>query len=375
MRVLAVLAVVLPGASWDDARWRWSVSRKVALGVTALAGPLIGVVLATGGAAAATAPLRIGLIGLDTSHVVQFTSILNDPAHAEHVPGARVVAAFKGGSPDVEASATRIERFTQEVTGKWGVELVDSIEALCLKVDAVMLTSVDGRQHLAQVRPVFAARKPVFIDKPLAGSFEDAREIARLSRESGTPFFSSSSQRFQPDLKALRTSPELGDILGAATHGPCPIQTYVPDLFWYGIHSVEMLYTLMGPGVETVTRVHTPDADVVTGRWKDGRLGVMRGHRTGPQTYGAVAYGRKAILSFGAPRPGAPPERSGTAYPPLLDATLAFFRSGVAPVTPEETLEIMAFMEAADLSKARQGAPVALSEVTEGRRAAEASSR
>jgi predicted dehydrogenase len=315
-------------------------------------------------AAEAPAPLRIGLIGLDTSHAVQFTSILNDPGHRDHVPGARVVAAFKGGSPDVEASATRIERFTSELTGKWGVKLVDSIEALCREVDAVMLTSVDGRQHLAQVRPVFAARKRVFVDKPLAGSFKDAQEIVRLSRESGTPFFSSSSLRFQPELRALRDSPALGAILGASTHGPCPIQSYVPDLFWYGIHAVEMLFTLMGPGVETVARVHTADADVVVGHWKDGRLGVMRGHRTGPQTYGAVAHGREAILSFGAPRPGAAPEPSRSAYPALLEATLAFFRSGVPPVTPEETLEIMAFMEAADVSKARQGAPVALREVS-----------
>lgn len=339
-----------------------SEERSGAIRLAALVVPLVVATMVGGGDAAATAPLRIGLIGLDTSHVVQFTSMLNDPSHPDHVAGGRVVAAFKGGS-DVEASATRIERFTSEVTKKWGVELVDSIEALCLEVDAVMLTSVDGRQHLAQARPVFAARKRVFIDKPLAGSFKDAQEIARLSRESGTPFFSSSSLRFQPELQATRNSPELGEVLGASTHGPCPIQTYVPDLFWYGIHTVEMLYTLMGPGVETVTRVHTAEADVVVGRWKDGRVGVMRGHRTGPQTYGAVAYGRKAILSFGAPRPDAAKEPSLPPYPALLNATLAFFRTGIPPVPPEETLEIMAFMEAADLSKSRQGAPVVLAEV------------
>jgi predicted dehydrogenase len=340
-----------------------SEGRSGAIRVAVIVVPLVVATMVGGGDAAATAPLRIGLIGLDTSHVVQFTSMLNDPSHPDHVAGGRVVAAFKGGSPDVEASATRIERFTSEVTKKWGVELVDSIEALCLKVDAVMLTSVDGRQHLAQARPVFAARKRVFIDKPLAGSFEDAQEIARLSRESGTPFFSTSSLRFQPELQATRNSPELGEVLGASTHGPCPIQTYVPDLFWYGIHTVEMLYTLMGPGVETVTRVHTADTDVVVGRWKDGRVGVMRGHRTGPQTYGAVAYGRKAILSFGAPRPDAAKEPSLPPYPALLNAALAFFRTGIPPVSPEETLEIMAFMEAADLSKSRQGAPVVLAEV------------
>jgi predicted dehydrogenase len=273
-----------------------------------------------------------------------------------------VVAAFKGGSPEVEASATRIERFTAEVAGK-GVELVDSIEALCAKVDAVMLTSVDGRQHLAQVRPVFAAHKRVFIDKPLAGSLRDALEIARLSRETGTPFFSASSLRFQPELLALRDSAALGGIVGASTHGPSPIHTYVPDLFWYGIHAVEMLHTLMGPGVETVTRVPTGDTDVVVGRWKDGRVGTMRGNRVGPQTYGAVAYGKQAILSFGVPPPGATLEPLAPAYPALLRAALAFFASGTPPVAPEETLEIIAFMQAADLSKARGGAPISLGEV------------
>jgi predicted dehydrogenase len=317
---------------------------------------------------AAGGPLKIGLIGLDTSHVVQFTQILNDPAHASHVGGARVVAAFKGGSPDVEASATRIERFTAELTSRWGVELVDSIEALCLRVDAVLLTSVDGRKHLEQVRPVFAARKRVFIDKPMAGSFRDAREIARISRESGTPFFSCSSQRFQAELRALKNSPDLGALLGAATHGPCPIETYVPDLFWYGIHAVEMLYTLMGPGCETVSRIHTEGADVVVGRWKDGRVGVMRGLRQGPQTYGAVAYGSRSILSFGARRPEAPKEPApASSYAALLDSVLEFFRTGRPPVDPDETLEIMAFMEAADRSKARQGSAVALKEILEAR--------
>jgi predicted dehydrogenase len=339
------------------------VVRGAALAVAAMS------VCVAGGQAASKPPLRIGLIGLDTSHVVQFTGILNDPAHPQHVEGARVVAAFKGGSPDVEASATRIERFTNEVTQKWGVRLVGSIEALCGEVDAVMLTSVDGRQHLAQVRPVFAARKRVFIDKPLAGSLKDAQEIARLARESGTPFFSASSLRFQPELQALRTSPDLGDVLGASTHGPSPIHTYVPDLFWYGIHSVEMLYTLMGPGVEAVTRVHAPDTDVVVGRWKDGRVGTMRGHRAGPQSYGAVAYGRKGILAFGAPGPGTAAAPLQPAYPALLEAALAFFETGVPPVTPDETVEIMAFMEAADLSKARQGAPVPLRELMRPARA------
>src|SRR5262249_43451905 len=152
---------------------------------------------------AQTKEIKIGMIGLDTSHVTAFTKLLNDKSDPNHVPGGRVVAAFKGGSPDVESSRTRVDKFTSELKEKWGVELVGSIEDMCEKVDAVLLESVDGRPHLSQVRPVFAAKKRVFIDKPFAASYADAREIVRLSRESGTPFFSSSSLRFADDLQAM----------------------------------------------------------------------------------------------------------------------------------------------------------------------------
>src|SRR5262249_19728897 len=97
-----------------------------------------------------TQELKIGIIGCDTSHVTAFTKLLNDKSDPNHVPGARVVAAFKGGSPDVESSRTRVDRFTAELKDKWGVEIVDSIEELCKKVDAGLLESVDGRPHVSQ---------------------------------------------------------------------------------------------------------------------------------------------------------------------------------------------------------------------------------
>jgi GFO/IDH/MocA oxidoreductase family protein len=306
---------------------------------------------------AQTQEIKIGMIGLDTSHVTAFTKLLNDKSDPNHVPGARVVAAFKGGSPDVESSRTRIDRFTAELKDKWGVEIVDSIEELCKKVDAVLLESVDGRPHLNQVRPVFAAKKRVFIDKPFAASYAAASEIVKLSRESGTPFFSSSSLRFAVDLQAMKRDEKLGAMLGAFTYGPAPTEPHHPDLFWYGIHAVEMLYTLMGPGCESVTRVHADGVDVVVGKWKDGRVGTMRGIRDGKQDYGAVAFGAKSNL--------ATPTAMKSDYRNLLVEIVKFFQSGAPPIPPEETLEIMAFMEAADMSKARGGAPVMLKEVVE----------
>jgi predicted dehydrogenase len=313
--------------------------------------------LSAANALAQPTEVKVGIIGTDTSHVTAFTQLLNDKSNPNHVPGARVVAAFKGGSPDVEASRTRVDRFAAELKEKWGIEFVNSIEELCEKVDAVLLESVDGRPHLSQVRPVFKARKRVFIDKPLTTSYADAKEIARLSRESGVPFFSSSSLRFAADVQAIKNSNQHGGIQGASTFGPENLEPHHPDLFWYGVHAVEMLYTLMGTGCEQLTRVKTDTGDTVVCKWKDGRIGTMRGLIQGKQDYGAVAFGMKAVIATPVPMK--------SDYRPLLVEVVRFFQTGVPPVSPEETLEIMAFMEAADLSKARGGAPVALSEVTE----------
>jgi Oxidoreductase family, NAD-binding Rossmann fold len=307
-------------------------------------------------AAAQTPEIRVGIIGTDSSHSTTFTQILNDKRHPNHVPGARVVAAFKGGSPDVEASRTRIDRFAAELKDKWGIEFVASIQELSRKVDAVLLLSVDGRPHLNQARAVFAAKKRVFIDKPFTASYADAREIVRLSRDAGVSFFSSSSLRFVADVQALERSDKHGGIVGASTFGPENLEPHHPDLFWYGIHAVEMLYTLMGPGCDRVTRVKTETGDTVVGVWKDGRIGTMRGLIQGRQDYGAVVFGVKAVLATPVPM------TSG--YRGLLAEIVKFFQTGVPPVEPEETLEILAFMEAADVSKERGGAPVALEEVT-----------
>lgn len=288
-------------------------------------------------------PIRIGIIGLDTSHVIAFTRILNDPSNRDHVPGARVVAAYKGGSPDLANSRDRIDGFTKQLTEKWGVEVVDSIPELCDRVDAILLESVDGRKHLEQVRPVFEAGKRVFIDKPLAASLADAREIARLGREHGVPWWSASSLRYTKAASELR----IEGLRGAITWGPGPIEpSHQLDLSWYGIHPVELLYSLMGPGCVRVRRVYTEGADAITGEWKDGRLGVVRTIREGKSGYGATAFGADEVrVSTDA----------GGAYRPLMERIVEFFKSGKPPVPNEETLEIFSFMDAALRSRKAGG--------------------
>ncbi len=291
-------------------------------------------------------PLRIGMIGLDTSHVLAFTKLLNDPRDPNHVPGAKVVVGYPGGSPDVEASASRVEKFTAELRDKWHVEIVDDIATLCQKVDAVMLESVDGRPHLKQVRPVFAAKKPVFIDKPMAASLEDVKEIFRLAAQSGVPCFSSSCYRFMEGLGR----PDLGTVTGCDSYSPATIEPHHPDLFWYGIHGVETLFTAMGPGCVSVTRVSSPGTDVVVGLWKDGRLGTFRGIRQGNRGAGVTVFCEKGIYT-------AKPDH-GNIYKGLVEAIVEFFQTREPPVSPEETIQIYSFMDAADRSKKLGGKPV-----------------
>src|SRR5579875_487200 len=298
-------------------------------------------------------PLRAGIIGLDTSHAVAFTQLLNNPKAEGVLARVRVVAAYPGGSADIPDSINRVEGYTQTLRHKFGVEIVASIEELLKKVDVVLLESVDGRPHLEQVKPVLRAKKPVFIDKPVAGSLADAVEIYRLAKASGTPCFSSSSLRFSPGIRSVREDPKFGVILGCDAYGPCSLEPHHPDLFWYGIHGVETLFTIMGPGCESVTRVNTDNADFVTGKWKDGRIGSFRGMRKGKYDYGAMVFGSKTNG----------PSGSFGGYEPLVVEICKFFESGKPPVTAEETLAIYAFMEAADESKRQGGKPVTLASV------------
>ena len=290
------------------------------------------------------ADIKVGIIGLDTSHSPAFTRILNNASDPDHVPGARVVAAYPGGSPDIASSRDRLGEYTNQLRDEFGVEIVDDIPTLCSKVDVVLLESIDGRKHLEQVRPVFEAGLPVFIDKPLAASLEDAREIARLAKKHGVPWWSASNVRYHAAAEKVKLPVPKGVI----TWGPAPFEpTHHLDLSWYGIHPVELLFSLMGTGCRSVTRTYTDGADVIVGIWKGDRLGTVRTIRDGKRGYGAVVYGDKEIKITG---------QVGAAYPALMREVVKFFQTRIPPVANDETLEIFAFMDAALRSKENGGA-------------------
>jgi hypothetical protein len=341
----------MPGGGSKDCRTGELTSRCFPLETMKLLPLLLLAMLST----ASAAELRIGIVGLDTSHCTAFTKILNDATAPNHVPGARVVAAVKTFSPDIESSASRVEEYTKTLQETFGVKIVPTIEELCTQVDAVLIESVDGRPHLEQARAVIAAKKPVFVDKPIGGTLHDSLEIFRLAKEAGVPVFTSSVYRFYPSLVELKKA-NIGELRSAISYGPAHLEPHHPDFYWYGVHPTEALYAVMGQGCESVVRTTSPDTDTVVGSWSGGRTGILHGLRTKTLPHQVTVFGSTNF---------AVQKNDAHDYAPLVSAIVHFFETGQSPVAAEETIEMFAFMEAADESKRRGGQPVKLSEVLE----------
>jgi hypothetical protein len=295
--------------------------------------------------------LRAGIIGCDTSHVIAFTDSINNRAAIGPLANVEVTVAYPGGSPDIPASRDRLPGYVEQLRKK-GITIVETLEELADQSDVILLESVDGRPHLEQFKAV-ARGKPVFVDKPAAASLADVMAIFRHAEATKTPVFTSSSIRFFDEIQNLSKDPALGELLGCESTGPLHMEPHHPDLFWYGVHGVEGMYAVMGVGCETVTRVDAKTSSVVVGKWKDGRIGSFRGMKEGAGYYGVTAYGTKTVI-----------HRGGVGgYEPALNAICEFFTSGKPPVSSEETIELFAFMEAADESKRQGGKPVAIADI------------
>ena len=297
-----------------------------------------------------TETLKVGIIGLDTSHSIAFTKSLNADPPLPEMKNCRVVAAYPYGSREIESSASRIPKYTEDIK-PLGVEIVDSIEALLQQVDCVLLETNDGHPHLQQALEVFRAGKPVFIDKPVASNLSEVVAIYRAAKHYDAKMFSSSSLRFSSGPQAIRADGH-GKVYGANSFSPCSIEPTHTELFWYGIHGVETLFTCMGKGCVSVSHTSTDDFELAVGTWSDGRIGTFRGIRKGKSGFGGTAFTAKEIVSVG----------KFDGYKPLVAQIAKFFRTGESPVDAAETIEIYAFMQSAQESK-RRGERVTIAEV------------
>jgi len=298
--------------------------------------------------------LKLGLVGLDTSHVIVFSDEFNNPEAKHHLEGARVVAAFPGGSPDLPSSIDRVPGYTKDLREKYGVKIMDSIEEVVAASDAILHTSLDGRTHLEQFKRIAAAGpgKPVFVDKPFALSTAVAKEIFAIAEKHGCPIFTSSSLRFTGALTRVITPETRPTVKGAQFHGPAAFEATNPGFYWYGIHPIEMLYTAMGTGCRSVRCVGLENHDIITGVWADGRIGSVQTNRTGNYEYTGLVHFEKntALINVQAETKGF--------FACLAEVILEFFRTGVPPVAAAETIELIRFIEAANESRANNGREV-----------------
>ncbi len=288
----------------------------------------------------------IGIVGMDTSHSPTLVKAINGEDNGYHV-----TAAFTTVSLDFPPSADRVEKFTKQISDM-GVEIVPTLEELLDKVDYVLLLTVDGRRHLEQAEKIFKAGKKVFIDKPMAASLKDVISIFDLSKKYSIPTFTSSAVRFMETAQEVRSG-SIGKVLGASTFAPVAYQPTLPELYWYGIHGIELLFTLMQTGCQKVKRQKTEHYDLITGDWGDGRIGTYRGLQNKMQQYGGQAFGEKGVSDLGRFKD----------FEPLHHAIIHYFDTGEVPVSPQETIEIFAFMEAAHESSKQNGEWVSIKEM------------
>jgi predicted dehydrogenase len=303
-----------------------------------------------------TSILKAGMVGLDTSHCQAFIEVLHDTASPYHVPGVRVTGVYTGGSAQFSLSRSRVKNFTAEIVSRFQIPTYESIPDLVKDVDVLFLTSVDGRQHLEQFNQM-ASGKPVFIDKPFAVTTADAASIIQRAAATNTPILSCSALRFAEGIVELVQS--RNEILACEAYGPAPILPDYPGYFWYGIHGAEILFLLMGEGCQSVRTLTTDKMDVISGTWQDGRSGFVLGtHFEGYEFGCLVHYPSGARLSIARDTP--------PFHACLLKEIVSFFQSGQPPVEARETYQIIAFLEAANQSRAENGVPVPVSPLPVG---------
>ncbi len=290
---------------------------------------------------------KIGLVDFDTSHVVQFTKRLNHLGIDEDqwVDGGTVVMGFPGES---RVSPERIPGFTEELK-EMGVQIVDSPVDMIGHVDAVFIESNEGNLHLDHAKPFLEAGLPLFIDKPFAATTAQARAIADLAAQQNVPIFSASSLRYTESVMEVQASlADEGGAVGAFVHSPGSEHYANPGLLNYGIHGVEVLFTLMGPGCQEVWAARTDGADHVTGLWDGGRLGTVRAIRSGSAGYGLTMYSDKRTVTTSID--------ASNNYRNLLREIMKMLETGNSPLAIAETIEIISFIEAAYRSTQNGGA-------------------
>jgi len=294
--------------------------------------------------------LKLGILDMDSSHAPEFCRRVNHFGDQPDtwVDGAEVIAAVPLPSRVMDEAG--IGASAKALAGM-GVAILDDVDALAEQVDGLLILSDDGSAHLDRVRRVVDKGLPVFVDKPLEASAAKARELVDLCAEHDCPLLSASSLRFTREMQAFGADADAGPVTSALTYCPYHVGPTVPGLLYYAIHAAEPLFALMGPDCREVRCVQSQRGPAVTATWADGRLGLLRAV-SGMQAYGFTAMCENKTIHAEVGIAGI--------YGELLKQVFTFMQTRTSPVDPDETVRLIAFLEAANRSAEQDGRPVAI---------------
>jgi len=285
--------------------------------------------------------LKVALIGLDTSHTVEFARRMQAPDCPPElrVPGLRAVTCLRFSTPFMDEAGLDERQGQLEA---WGIRVTTDFEEAVADCHALMLEINDPAYHLEYFQKCAGLGKPLFLDKPLADTLENGRAIYDLARQQGTRVLSCSSLRFARKLEeACAALPQPRYV---STFGPLGIAPAGSSIVWYGVHAFEMLQRALGRGARKVFARRDRAGVVTLIEYEDGRRGVVE------LTEGAYVYGGN-LRDAGNCVPFV--VDSSTLYSDQLQVVHRFFRGEDPPLQLEDTLEVMALLDAAERSSQR----------------------
>jgi predicted dehydrogenase len=218
-----------------------------------------------------------------------------------------------------------------------------TLEEIIGQVDGVLVTDDGTLKHQESALPFLEAGVPTFVDKPLSTDVAEAERIVALAQKHSTPFFSASALRFAVEIADRQALLEqVGEItmVSGAT---------VNEIVYYGVHPLEAIVALMGPGIESVINVGRPGSAIVRLRWKDGRQAVLIAYEEG------FAYTLEVTVHGPRGHARIPINDSAGFYTNMLAAFLDMIDTGEPPFPASETVEIIRALVLAKESVAEGG--------------------
>lgn len=302
-------------------------------------------------ASSAPKTLQLGAIGVDSSHLPEFARRMQEMGAAGKTR-CRLTQMWTDGQHDMPA----------EYVEKWGAQArahgvvdCDDCDAMLDAVDGVLVLRVDGNKHLEDARKALTLGLPVYIDKPLACDLAEARTIKALADQYGARCYSASSLRFAREVEEAINNKSIGEIVAIEAYGPGNLSAVMDGLFYYGVHAIEMVDALWGPGVNRVRTTFMRDRDLVDLAYHDGRFAHLRMERQGGYEFGATLHGTKGVHSFCVNFDGV--------YDRLVAGMVGFFEGGQAPTSLDSLIENVAVMAAGNRSAAEDNRWVSLDEL------------